>query len=204
MNPLQKNKVDISAMSEQEQKAFKMYGKLPAKNHLTKMQKERRYFDSAEYQLQKSGHGGGQVVGREIPTPQAVQHASAPGPGSPGALSSSPTANLPNPFAPAVGSPDSSTGALPIGIPGKPHPSLAHHRGSVGVGIAPADNENHNDIPHQGHARRLSESHRISPPGTLRDGAHPSSSFPIQHHSSFGASSPVKASSLARRLDEES
>lgn len=86
-------------MSEQEQKAFKMYGKLPAKNHLTKMQKvsgpsvvsfplhllcpretfisgpcspqERRYFDSAEYQLQKSGHGGGQVVGREIPTPQA-------------------------------------------------------------------------------------------------------------------------------------
>ena len=26
-------------MSEQEQKAFKMYGKLPAKNHLTKMQK---------------------------------------------------------------------------------------------------------------------------------------------------------------------
>ena len=43
---------------------------------------------------------------------------------------------------------------------------------------------------------------RISPPGTLREFHNPSSSFPIQHAAGFG-SSPVKASSLAKRLDEE-
>jgi hypothetical protein len=78
-------------MSEQDQKAFKMYGKLPVKNHLTKMQKvrstpssflrfpltaslllhlriaddqDRKYFDSAEYAMGKSAQG------KEIPTPQ--------------------------------------------------------------------------------------------------------------------------------------
>lgn len=78
-------------MSEQEQKAFKLYGKLPAKNHLMKMQKvsqlpmlrsitrsflsprtwcsrpdtqDRKYFDSAD-------HYSAGSTGREIPTPQA-------------------------------------------------------------------------------------------------------------------------------------
>ena len=36
------NKIDVSAMSPEEQKAFKMYGKVPAKNLLTKMQKVSR------------------------------------------------------------------------------------------------------------------------------------------------------------------
>lgn len=50
------------------------------------------------------------------------------------------------------------------------------------------------------HQRRGSESHRISPPGSLRENA-PPSSYPIQHNH-FG-SSPVKTSALANRVDEE-
>jgi hypothetical protein len=55
-------------MSEQDQKAFKMYGKMPAKNLLTKMQKDRKYFDSGDYMMSKAGVPTGQVLGTAIPT----------------------------------------------------------------------------------------------------------------------------------------
>lgn len=211
MNPHKINKVDISSMTEQEQKAFKLYGKVPAKNALTKMQKDRKYFDSGDYMMNKAGVGNAQPVGTAIPTPEGVPHASPPGPNSPGILATSPSNNIPNPLLgnnSAIAddsAPSAHAHAQPIGVPGQPQPFHLQHRGSVGVGIGPAgDGPDGIDIPHSfNHARRQSESHRISPPGTLRDGSLPSSSFPIQHHGNNYGSSPVKASSLARRLDEE-
>lgn len=202
-------------MNEQEQKAFKMYGKMPAKNLLTKMQKDRKYFDSGDYMMNKAGVGNALPLGTAIPTPEGVPHASPPGPNSPGVLSSSPTGNIPtpspgiaelnqNPFGQAQngGHSPTQTQAIPVNN-GQPHPSLAHHRGSVGVGISPAATSDAMEVPANAHARRSSESHgaRVSPPGTLRDNANPSS-FPIHHIGGMG-SSPVKASSLARRLDED-
>lgn len=88
----------------------------------------------------------------------------------------------------------------------------------VGMGISPAAESEAVGIP--GRQRRGSDrcddlslcpsaaaltprSHRISPPGTFRDGVPPQSSYPINHnHGAFG-SSPVKTSGLARRADED-
>jgi hypothetical protein len=72
-------------MSEQDQKAFKMYGKVPGKNLLTKMQKvssgtriarlaadrqDRKYFDSGDYMMSKAGVASAQAPGTAIPTPE--------------------------------------------------------------------------------------------------------------------------------------
>ena len=89
----------------------------------------------------------------------------------------------------------------------------------VGVGASPAATSQAMEVPGGAHERRGSErfvptiyimdtsdliSHpRISPPGM--SGSQPSS-FPIQHthpHPQGFGSSPVKTSTLARRVDEE-
>ena len=73
-------------MSEQDQKALNMYGKVPAKNLLTKMQKvsdfglynqygntdeqDRKYFDSGDYMMSKAGVDSAQAPGTAITTPQ--------------------------------------------------------------------------------------------------------------------------------------
>ncbi|WRT65673.1 uncharacterized protein IL334_002618 [Kwoniella shivajii] len=190
VTPVQ-NKVDISAMSEQDQKAFKMYGKVPGKNLFTKMQKERKYFDSGDYMMSKAGVQSAQAPGTAHPTPEAVPHASPPAGHPQGILSSSPTGNaLPSP-AHEGHSPTSEKPSFP----------------GVGVGISPAATSEAIEMPgHHRHQRRGSESGnhpRISPPGTIRENSQ-SSSFPIHHPNPGGyGSSPVKASSLAKRLDEE-
>ncbi|AET40765.1 endosulfine family protein Ecym_6390 [Eremothecium cymbalariae DBVPG len=48
--------VDVSALTPQELKLFKMYGKLPGKKDLFKHKlQERKYFDSGDYALSKAG-----------------------------------------------------------------------------------------------------------------------------------------------------
>lgn len=63
----------IQSLSEEEQKLFRLYGKLPNKKDLLgKKLQERKYFDSGDYALSKAGKsdastlGGG--LGREHPT----------------------------------------------------------------------------------------------------------------------------------------
>ncbi|KAI5449171.1 hypothetical protein NCC49_005257 [Naganishia albida] len=92
MNPLMKNKVDVSTMNEQERQLFQKYGKLPKKNVLTSMQKERKYFDSGDYAMHKAGVGAEMPVGSAIATPERLPHAQPP------SLSSSPTnpSNMPS------------------------------------------------------------------------------------------------------------
>ncbi|WWC87858.1 uncharacterized protein L201_002755 [Kwoniella dendrophila CBS 6074] len=179
------NKVDISQMSEQDQKAFKMYGKVPGKNLFTKMQKERKYFDSGDYMMSKAGVPTAQAPGTAHPTPEAVPHASPPTGQPQGILSSSPTGNSHEPHSPTSDKPLTQ---------------------NVGVGISPAATSEAIEMPGHHHQRRGSESGnhpRISPPGTIRESSHPSS-YPIHHPNPGGyGSSPVKASSLAKRLDEE-
>ncbi|KAK4685153.1 hypothetical protein P7C73_g5005, partial [Tremellales sp. Uapishka_1] len=192
---LSQNKVDVSAMTEQEQKAFKMYGKVPAKNLLTKMQKDRKYFDSGDYMMNKAGVQTDQILGSAIPTPAHVPHASPPTVGN-GPLSSSPTRPGPSPGPNEHGSFLSTSDKK----------AAAGNGGNVGVGISPAATSEAVEVPGAaGHKRRGSESYpRVSPPGIMREG-NPSSSFPIQHahHPGTFGSSPVKTSNLGRRLDEE-
>jgi len=78
MHPLKLKKVDISKLTEEEQKLFRLYGKLPThKNILTKVQKDRKYFDSGDYALSKAGVGPQNAVGTAIPNPENIPHASS-------------------------------------------------------------------------------------------------------------------------------
>ncbi|KAF8713317.1 hypothetical protein RHS03_00939, partial [Rhizoctonia solani] len=71
MLPAQRKKVDMSTMTEEEQKLFRLYGKLPThKNVLTKVQKDRKYFDSGDYALSKAGVTSQAAVGTAIPHPE--------------------------------------------------------------------------------------------------------------------------------------
>ncbi|PCH40155.1 Endosulfine-domain-containing protein [Wolfiporia cocos MD-104 SS10] len=97
MLPAQRNKVDISKLTEEEQKLFRLYGKLPThKNVLMKMQKDRKYFDSGDYALSKAGVAPQNAVGTAIPNPENIPHATTPQ-GNHQSLSISPTNSSVNP-----------------------------------------------------------------------------------------------------------
>ncbi|KAG0645966.1 mRNA stability [Hyphodiscus hymeniophilus] len=87
LNPHQKNKVDIASLSPDEQRLFRLYGKLPSKSdHLAKHLKERKYFDSGDYALSKAGKASSVdtgSVGSQHPLPENIPHLSSPGVSSP-------------------------------------------------------------------------------------------------------------------------
>ncbi|KAH7885090.1 Endosulfine-domain-containing protein [Phlebopus sp. FC_14] len=92
MLPAKRNKIDISKLTEEEQKLFRLYGKLPThKNILAKMQKDRKYFDSGDYALSKAGVAPQNTVGTAIPSPENIPHAASPPNTHQGGLSISPT-----------------------------------------------------------------------------------------------------------------
>jgi len=86
LNPHQKNKVDIASLSPDEQRLFRLYGKLPSKSdHLAKHLKERKYFDSGDYALSKAGKASSVdtgSVGSQHPLPENIPHLSSPGVGN--------------------------------------------------------------------------------------------------------------------------
>ncbi|KAL8930222.1 MAG: hypothetical protein Q9208_000839 [Pyrenodesmia sp. 3 TL-2023] len=84
MNPHQKNKIDVSSLNEEEQKLFRLYGKLPNKKDLLQNKlKERKYFDSGDYALSKAGkasEGGVTTIGSQHPLPENIPHLTSPSP----------------------------------------------------------------------------------------------------------------------------
>lgn len=82
MNPHQKNKVDIKSLSPEEQRLFRLYGKLPSRSdHFAKHLKDRKYFDSGDYAMSKAGKGDGVdtgSVGSQHPVPENIPHLSSP------------------------------------------------------------------------------------------------------------------------------
>lgn len=67
------SKPDLSTLSAEEKKLFEKYGKLPKKTPFQNMQKERKYFDSGDYMMNKAGvtcPGNEGGVGTAIPTPE--------------------------------------------------------------------------------------------------------------------------------------
>ena len=78
MLPQQRDKIDMSSLSEEEQNLFRLYGKLPnRKDLLANRLKERKYFDSGDYALSKAGRAPKQSVGTTIPNPEMVPHAAS-------------------------------------------------------------------------------------------------------------------------------
>ncbi|ROV93955.1 hypothetical protein VSDG_06210 [Cytospora chrysosperma] len=88
MNPHQKNKIDVSSLSPEEQRLFRLYGKLPSRSdHFAKHLKDRKYFDSGDYAMSKAGKGDGVdtgSVGSQHPVPENIPHNSSSNVGTPG------------------------------------------------------------------------------------------------------------------------
>ncbi|KAF4997747.1 hypothetical protein FGRMN_3638 [Fusarium graminum] len=86
MNPHQKNKVDVKSLTPEEQRLFRLYGKLPSRSdHFAKHLKDRKYFDSGDYAMSKAGKGDGVdagAVGSQHPVPENIPHLSSPVNGS--------------------------------------------------------------------------------------------------------------------------
>ncbi|KAL7942418.1 camp-regulated phosphoprotein/endosulfine conserved region domain-containing protein [Trichoderma barbatum] len=82
MNPHQKNKVDINSLTPDEQRLFRLYGKLPSRSdHFAKHLKDRKYFDSGDYAMSKAGKGDGVdagAVGSQHPVPENIPHLTSP------------------------------------------------------------------------------------------------------------------------------
>ncbi|KAI9172454.1 mRNA stability protein mug134 [Paramyrothecium foliicola] len=90
MNPHQKNKVDVKSLSPEEQRLFRLYGKLPSRSdHFAKHLKDRKYFDSGDYAMSKAGKGDGVdagAVGSQHPVPENIPHLSSPVNGTSGSV----------------------------------------------------------------------------------------------------------------------
>ncbi|KAK4195001.1 camp-regulated phosphoprotein/endosulfine conserved region-domain-containing protein [Triangularia verruculosa] len=82
MNPHQAKKIDVKSLSPEEQRLFRLYGKLPSKSdHFAKHLKERKYFDSGDYAMSKAGKGDSVdtgSVGSQHPVPENIPHLSSP------------------------------------------------------------------------------------------------------------------------------
>ncbi|KAK0702616.1 camp-regulated phosphoprotein/endosulfine conserved region-domain-containing protein [Apiosordaria backusii] len=82
MNPHQAKKIDVKSLSPEEQRLFRLYGKLPSKSdHFAKHLKERKYFDSGDYAMSKAGKGDSVdtgAVGSQHPVPENIPHLSSP------------------------------------------------------------------------------------------------------------------------------
>ncbi|EPY50871.1 endosulphine family protein [Schizosaccharomyces cryophilus OY26] len=71
--------VDMAKLSPEEQKLFRLYGRLPQRKDLLvqKLQQGRKYFDSGDYALNKAGKAsdaGITCIGKEIPSPETIPH----------------------------------------------------------------------------------------------------------------------------------
>ncbi|EPS35694.1 hypothetical protein H072_10873 [Dactylellina haptotyla CBS 200.50] len=68
----------LRSLSEEEQKLFRLYGKLPSKKDiLSNKLKERKYFDSGDYALSKAGKAsdvGVTQIGSKHPLPENIPH----------------------------------------------------------------------------------------------------------------------------------
>lgn len=74
------DRLSHQSLTEEEQKLFRLYGKLPNKKDLLQNKlKERKYFDSGDYAMSKAGKSDNTLVGglgREHPSPDTIPHLS--------------------------------------------------------------------------------------------------------------------------------
>ncbi|KAK5987531.1 mRNA stability protein [Cladobotryum mycophilum] len=76
------------SLSPEEQRLFRLYGKLPSRSdHFAKHLKDRKYFDSGDYAMNKAGKGDGidtGAMGSQHPVPEKIPHLTSPANGSGG------------------------------------------------------------------------------------------------------------------------
>lgn len=109
------------SLTPEEQRLFRLYGKLPSRSdHFAKHLKERKYFDSGDYAMSKAGKGDGVdtgTVGSQHPVPENIPHNSG-GSSSNGVGGGAATATPPG--LTKSGSISGASGGLPGGLAGSP------------------------------------------------------------------------------------
>jgi hypothetical protein len=79
---MHRSNTSLQSLSPDEQRLFRLYGKLPSKaDHLAKHLKDRKYFDSGDYALSKAGKASSVdtgSVGSEHPLPENIPHLTSP------------------------------------------------------------------------------------------------------------------------------
>ncbi|KAI0972325.1 camp-regulated phosphoprotein/endosulfine conserved region-domain-containing protein [Xylaria arbuscula] len=150
MNPHQKNKIDVSSLTPDEQRLFRLYGKLPSKSdHFAKHLKERKYFDSGDYAMSKAGKGDKLdtgSVGSQHPVPENIPHLSSPSGGSSAGLNGGPGHQHHPSVSGGVSGHQISVGAGGAGSPVK-ESSLFKSESSVADDVD--DPENNSNAPQQ-------------------------------------------------------
>lgn len=122
------------SLSPEEQRLFRLYGKLPSRtDHIRKNFQDRKYFDSGDYALEKAGKGDGVDtgnVGSEHPVLEHIRHNSVVAPPVPGHNGS-------------ISGPSST---VPVGSPAK-ESSLQRETSVEEAGAEDeADNKDGNDV----------------------------------------------------------
>lgn len=73
------SQIDVKSLSAEEQRLYKLYGKLPSRADLLQRKaNDRKYFDSGDYALNKAGHSS--AVGSKIPNPDSIPRNGPPMP----------------------------------------------------------------------------------------------------------------------------
>lgn len=115
LNPHQRNKIDVSSLTADEQRLFRLYGKLPNKKDLLQNKlKERKYFDSGDYALSKAGKAsdvGVTSIGSQHPLPENIPHLAAT---SPSNATSPPSNGMPGSPQNMIGGPFGNQSRSPV------------------------------------------------------------------------------------------
>ncbi|EIE92246.1 hypothetical protein G6F46_002358 [Rhizopus delemar] len=75
MSPAQRNQMDMNNLNKEERRLMRMYGKLPdRKDLLSHKFKERKYFDSGDYELTRAGKETSTAIGSQHPSPESIPH----------------------------------------------------------------------------------------------------------------------------------
>ncbi|CCC13067.1 hypothetical protein SMACR_06285 [Sordaria macrospora] len=141
MNPHQAKKVDIQSLSPEEQRLFRLYGKLPSRSdQFAKHLKERKYFDSGDYAMSKAGKGDSVdtgSVGSQHPVPENIPHLTSPGGGINGASGLAQAHHLVHQHSnmgPQAGSPVKESSYLNRGLSAEELEALSSSEHNAGAG----------------------------------------------------------------------
>lgn len=110
----------LQTLSPEEQRLFRLYGKLPSQASVFARNNQRKYFDSGDYALNKAGKGDGVDtgnVGSIVPDVDTIRHNSPATAG--GSINSANPGGITTPGLTKSGSVSGPSSGIPVGSPAK-------------------------------------------------------------------------------------
>lgn len=130
----------LQTLSPEEQRLFRLYGKLPSQASVFARNNQRKYFDSGDYALNKAGKGDGVDtgnVGSIVPDVDTIRHNSPATAGNPPSAGGIITPSLTK-----SGSISGPSSGIPVGSPAKESSLQRETSAEEAVGEDDEDKEN--------------------------------------------------------------